>query len=89
VAVSRSLVQPDPRLARGTLKLAGADAVERPLAAKRLLDPAERLWVRATAGGGEVGLGEESVGRVGQPRDRIANPGRAAEQTVAVLIAKY
>jgi len=57
-----------PRLERGAFELPGADAIKRPLDAKRLLEPAERLCVGAAARRREVRLGEERVDRVGQWR---------------------
>ena len=70
-----------PRLERGAFELPGAEAIKRPLGAKRLLEPAECLCVGAAARRREVRLGEERVDRVGQWRGWSARRPQASNRS--------
>jgi hypothetical protein len=53
--------------------------IKRSLRPELGLEPRERLRVRASARGGEVGLRQEGIHRVGQRRDGIANGPQAPD----------
>ena len=54
------------------LELAGAQPIQRPLGAERLLQATECLGVGAVAGSRQVGLGQKRVDRISQARGRLA-----------------